>query len=395
MARATSHGATAAATTNTNTRTRRTSPSGEHTNEEATGLLSPDDPNDDDEGTIVHPGSPHDNNPRTPRTPNRVRFDLRPTFVDDQNHNDASTNNDTDNPYPPRASFDTDFSLDDADPLTGHHPQGQQRVPLLTGIEAPSVTVATTGPGPNSEDDAETWHNTERARPKSSLPSAFMNMANSIIGAGIIGQPYAFRQAGLLAGTILLVVLTVVVDWTIRLIVVNSKLSGASSFQGTVERCFGRTGLVAISVAQWAFAFGGMVAFGVIVGDSIPSVLRAVWPGLREMPVIGLLADRRVVIVVFTMGVSYPLALYRDIAKVSFLRESEWSWLTIVVGQSEHARAGEHDGDCGDGGGAGCDGAGRGAGDAQGLAAAGHQRRHLPGDRGDIIRYVTHCPYLP
>ncbi|KAG7294334.1 hypothetical protein NEMBOFW57_004405 [Staphylotrichum longicolle] len=186
------------------------------------------------------------------------------------------------------------------------------------------------GAGADAEDDEDDSHPGEpdsrtptavvahgRARPpKSSLPSAFMNMANSIIGAGIIGQPYAFRQAGLLSGTLLLVVLTFVVDWTICLIVINSKLSGASSFQGTVERCFGRTGLVAISVAQWAFAFGGMVAFGVIVGDSVPSVLRAVWPGLGE----GGWAwgvDRRVVIGVFTVGVSYPLALYRDIAKLA------------------------------------------------------------------------------
>lgn len=38
------------------------------------------------------------------------------------------------------------------------------------------------------------------------------------------------------------------VDWTIRLIVTNSKLSGANSFQATVEHCYGRPGLVAISV---------------------------------------------------------------------------------------------------------------------------------------------------
>ena len=145
---------------------------------------------------------------------------------------------------------------------------------------------------------------------------AFMNMANSIIGAGIIGQPYALRQAGLLAGIVLLLVLTGVVDWTIRLIVINSKLSGAGSFQGTVEHCFGRPGLIAISLAQWLFAFGGMVAFGVIVGDSIPQVLRAIWPELPDVPVLGLLADRRAVIVVFVLGVSYPLTLYRDIAKV-------------------------------------------------------------------------------
>ena len=56
---------------------------------------------------------------------------------------------------------------------------------------------------------------------------AFMNMANSIIGAGIIGQPYALKQAGMVTGIVLLVVLTITVDWTIRLIVVNSKMSGA------------------------------------------------------------------------------------------------------------------------------------------------------------------------
>jgi len=44
-----------------------------------------------------------------------------------------------------------------------------------------------------------------------------------------------------------------------------------------VEHCFGKPGLIAISIAQWAFAFGGMVAFGIIVGDSIPHVLAAVF----------------------------------------------------------------------------------------------------------------------
>jgi sodium-coupled neutral amino acid transporter 11 len=71
-------------------------------------------------------------------------------------------------------------------------------------------------------------------------------------GAGIIGQPYALRQAGLFTGIALLVGLTILVDWTIQLIVINSKLSGADSFQGTVEHCFGKPGLVAISLAQWA-----------------------------------------------------------------------------------------------------------------------------------------------
>ena len=262
--------------------------------EQDQGLLSGN--SSEDEDIIVHHGgsSPSDVS-HTPRTPNRVRFDLPP-----------ATNSEDDLDGAPSPYHDS--------PLSGRRDPRPQSVPLLTDIEAPSVTLASSHWG--NDEDLNEWAERERQRPKSGLRSAFMNMANSIIGAGIIGQPYAFRQAGLLTGVILLIVLTITVDWTIRLIVINSKLSGSNNFQGTVQHCFGRTGLIAISIAQWAFAFGGMVAFGIIVGDTIPHVLAAIWPGLGDMPVLGLLANRRAVILIFIMGVSYPLSLHRDIAKV-------------------------------------------------------------------------------
>lgn len=268
-------------------------------NEEDRGLLSGNS-SDGEEDDIALPHQHHDalpssDEPRTPRTPNRVRFDL----------SDIDTNNSHGDQPPPYSTS----------PLSGRRdPRPQHIVPLLTDIEAPSVTLASSPWG--NEDDVHEWAEQERQRPKSGLRSAFMNMANSIIGAGIIGQPYALRQAGLLTGIVLLVALTVTVDWTIRLIVINSKLSGSNSFQGTVQHCFGKTGLIAISIAQWAFAFGGMVAFGIIVGDTIPHVMSAIWPGLSDIPVLSLLTNRRAAIVIFTLGVSYPLSLYRDIAKV-------------------------------------------------------------------------------
>lgn len=265
------------------------------------------------------PGTPTPPGQRTPRTPQRVRFDPNPTILHGRTPNGTADSFDSQrrgsSSSSQRDSFDDlDFDIGGGGP--GGDADGQHRRPLLTGIEAPSVALAN-GPWGGEHEDAEGWAESERLRPKSGLRSAFMNMANSIIGAGIIGQPYAFKQAGLLSGVVLLVGLTFVVDWTICLIVVNSKLSGANSFQGTVEHCFGRSGLIAISLAQWLFAFGGMVAFGVIVGDTIPHVLQAVWPGLRDMPVLGMLADRKAVIVIFILGVSYPLTLYRDIAKLA------------------------------------------------------------------------------
>jgi solute carrier family 38 (sodium-coupled neutral amino acid transporter), member 11 len=59
-----------------------------------------------------------------------------------------------------------------------------------------------------------------------------------------------------------------------------------------------------------------MVAFCIIVGDTIPHVFLALFPSWQEKPFLWLLTDRRAIIVLFILGISYPLSLYRDIAKV-------------------------------------------------------------------------------
>jgi len=243
---------------------------------------------------------PSSDGPGTPRAPNRVRFDL----ASEDDGPETAHANGNGNVVGNAAWLDEDDYLNgDQRASTG------QRAPLLTNITPPSSS-------PFLSESFQPEDHLPNARPTSGMRSAFMNMANSIIGAGIIGQPYAFKQAGMTMGILLLVGLTITVDWTIRLIIINSKLSGADSFQATMQHCFGKSGLIAISIAQWAFAFGGMVAFCVIIGDTIPHVLEAVIPGLREMPFLWLLTDRRAVIVLFVLGVSWPLSLYRDIAKV-------------------------------------------------------------------------------
>ena len=73
-----------------------------------------------------------------------------------------------------------------------------------------------------------------------------------------IGLPYAVSQAGFFTGILLLVVLCGVTDWTIRLIVVNAKLSGRNSYIEIMNHCFGSSGRAAVSVFQFAFAFDGM-----------------------------------------------------------------------------------------------------------------------------------------
>lgn len=67
----------------------------------------------------------------------------------------------------------------------------------------------------------------------------------------------------------------------------------------------------------WCSAFGGMVAFCVIVGDTIPRVMDALFPSLADTPFLWLLTNRRAIMILLILGVSYPLSLYRDIAKAN------------------------------------------------------------------------------
>ena len=70
---------------------------------------------------------------------------------------------------------------------------------------------------------------------------------------------------------------------------------------------------------MFSSAFGGMLAFCIIIGDTIPHVFAAVFPDLPNKPFLWMLTDRRAVIILFVLGISYPLSLYRDIAMVSLI----------------------------------------------------------------------------
>lgn len=149
-----------------------------------------------------------------------------------------------------------------------------------------------------------------------SMLASFFNLTNAIVGAGIIGLPYAIRRAGFILGLTMVVCLAWLVDWTLRILAVNSKLSGRQTYQDMVEYCFGKWGLFASSFFQGAMAGGGMASFIVIVGDTLPHVLNSLIPSLGATGFGQVVFSRRFVIAFFVICMAYPLSLYRDIGKL-------------------------------------------------------------------------------
>ncbi|MCO5565632.1 hypothetical protein L7F22_019306 [Adiantum nelumboides] len=151
------------------------------------------------------------------------------------------------------------------------------------------------------------------------------NMSNSILGAGVVGLPYSLRASGCFAGIGLILLIAMLTDWTIRLIVLNAKLSGRTTYIDIMDHCFGKNGRVAVSIFQGAFAFGGMCAFIVVIGDTIPHVLSSIIPSLEH----SFLTSRAFIMIVCTMSISFPLSLYREIESLS--RASAIALISMVL----------------------------------------------------------------
>jgi len=79
-------------------------------------------------------------------------------------------------------------------------------------VSAPLLHDSQRDDGPTLEDELEALGDGPAAA-RGTMMDGIANMANSILGAGIIGLPYAIRQAGFVTGIALLVGLAIVTDW--------------------------------------------------------------------------------------------------------------------------------------------------------------------------------------
>jgi hypothetical protein len=102
----------------------------------------------------------------------------------------------------------------------------------------------------------------------SSVRGAVSNFVNSIIGAGIIGLPYAVREAGIITGIALLVAIAAMTAYSARLIIRLGVAANKIDYEALCEHAFGTKGFYTIMAAMFLFAWGAMIGYLVILGDT-------------------------------------------------------------------------------------------------------------------------------
>jgi sodium-coupled neutral amino acid transporter 11 len=148
---------------------------------------------------------------------------------------------------------------------------------------------------------------------KSGIFGASSNLVNSIVGAGIIGMPYAMKQSGLIAGSLLLLLVGWMTDKSLRIIVdlatfhPQLRRLHVHTYEDLASFPFGRLGSGFILANMFVLAYGAMVAYLLIIKDTVPTLLG-----------IGNTWERELIMVVTSLVIVVPLSMQRDMASLSF-----------------------------------------------------------------------------
>ncbi|KAG9509596.1 putative sodium-coupled neutral amino acid transporter 11 [Fragariocoptes setiger] len=130
-----------------------------------------------------------------------------------------------------------------------------------------------------------------------------LNYVNSILGSGIVGIPYALKQAGFGLGLFLLIAIALVTDYSLSLLVKSANLAGVTSYQDLVHVCFGGPGWFVVSMLQLIYPLIAMWSYNVIIADTVSKILP--------------LASRNTIVFLSTVFITLPLSLQKNIARMS------------------------------------------------------------------------------
>ncbi|KJE97855.1 hypothetical protein CAOG_07937 [Capsaspora owczarzaki ATCC 30864] len=101
------------------------------------------------------------------------------------------------------------------------------------------------------------------------VPGAVFNLMNYIVGAGILGLPFAFRHAGLGVGLFLLLLVSFVTIYSFALLLWSARMGNAFTYETLALRSMGPHAATAVKVIIIIDSFGPLSAYMVIVTDAI------------------------------------------------------------------------------------------------------------------------------
>jgi solute carrier family 38 (sodium-coupled neutral amino acid transporter), member 11 len=154
-----------------------------------------------------------------------------------------------------------------------------------------------------------------KSKSPTGILGASSNLVNSIVGAGIIGIPYAFKQSGFVVGILLLILVAYCTDKSLRIMIDLASFHptlhsyGILTFEDLMKIPFGNAGYRFILLSMFIMAYGAMIAYLIIIKDTIPKVFGSTGSSFWE---------KELIMTITSLFIILPLALMRDISTLAF-----------------------------------------------------------------------------
>mmetsp|Transcript_19423 Transcript_19423/g.57795 ORF Transcript_19423/g.57795 Transcript_19423/m.57795 type:complete len:387 (+) Transcript_19423:369-1529(+) len=186
-----------------------------------------------------------------------------------------------------------------------------------------------------------------------SVGSSIVNLTNTVVGAGVLALPFAFKATGAVLGVVVLLVVYALIMCSIELLVGCTKHTKHKSYAGIATAALGRHGNTFTQAAVFLATFGAMTSYLIIIGDMMGPLI-GLWMGGTNDDYCSFYARRQFPIIC-SLGIVVPLSMLRNIDSLRYtsgIAVASVLYLLLVVvyksGESISENAGEEEMEAGD-----------------------------------------------
>ncbi|XP_057369669.1 putative sodium-coupled neutral amino acid transporter 10 isoform X3 [Daphnia carinata] len=152
-----------------------------------------------------------------------------------------------------------------------------------------------------------------------------MMLANSIIGASILSMPFCFKQCGIILGSIILYLNSIMTKLCCHQLVKSSLISRRRNYEILAYDVMGPFGKLWIEVCIIGYNMGCCIAYLVVLGDLGPEILNKI--GLNY----SLQSARILLMAGSSMFIILPLSLLRDIETLNVMSTVSVAMYMLLV----------------------------------------------------------------
>lgn len=139
------------------------------------------------------------------------------------------------------------------------------------------------------------------------------NLANYIVGAGVLGLPYACAKAGLLPAMALLIVVGFAARFSFALLIASSNLADAYNYEDLGMKAYGKCFAMFIKICIIIDSLGPLAGYMIVMGDAVFLVMNGFISEKRS-----LWLNRPFLSFMQVMIIVVPLCFVRNISSLGF-----------------------------------------------------------------------------